>query len=400
MTELNLSTRVKNIQPSATLGMAQAARKLKDTGVDVITLSAGEPDFRTPMAICDVAKLSIEQGRTHYTPIRGTKNMIEAMQEKFYRDQRVSYNSDEVMCTVGAKSAILLALEAVINEGDEVILFSPFWVSYVEQIRLAGGNPVMINCKSTDNFMPNGKNLAKAITKKTKVIILNSPNNPSGGVISEAQLQEIAEVLKNTGIWLISDEIYEKILFDSNKHFSPANISEDMRNRTIVISGASKGYAMTGWRVGVVAGDQLIISAMSKLQGQNTTCLPEFIQDATAYALRENNVVKNEIERMVNAYKERRELAMQLFLDLSLVKIFKPQGAFYIWADFSHYMGKIIREKLVKDDMDLATRLLKEAHVACVPGTSFGGHGFLRMSIASSKQDIETAFYRIKNWLT
>jgi aspartate aminotransferase len=395
----SLSKRVSELRPSATLAMAQAARELKAAGIDVMTLSAGEPDFNTPKAICEVAKAAIDAGKHHYSPICGNNTLISAMREKFERDQHVGYNADEVMATVGAKSAILLALNALINEGDEVILCAPYWVSYEAQVELAGGRVVIVQCSLEDNFMPTKEALKKAITPKTKALILNSPNNPSGAVISKEQLEGIAEVLHTTGIWLISDEIYERLLFDGAEHISPARLSPDMRERTIVISGASKAYAMTGWRLGVVAGHKKIIAAMAKLQGQETTCLPEFIQEAGAFAFRENADVKLALQSMLKAYTNRRDRALEIFKEMPGVSAYKPQGAFYIWADFNAYVGKEIRKKLVKDDIDLAERILREAHVATVPGGPFGGGGYLRLSIASSYEDIEKALFRIRDWL-
>ncbi len=395
MLELSISKRVVNMKPSATLGMAQAARELAAAGVDVKILSAGEPDFDTPEAISAVAKKSIDEGKVHYVPVPGTKNMISAMQEKFLRDQGVSYKADQVMCTVGAKSAILMALDALINEGDEVIIFAPYWVSYAEQVRLSGGIPVEVVCLVENNFMPTKDQLLKAMSKKTKAILLNSPNNPSGGVISLEQLKGIAEALKDTPIWVISDEIYEKLLFDGHKHYSPAALNADMQERTIVISGASKGYAMTGWRVGVVAGNSKIISAMIKLQGQQTTCLPEFIQDAAAFALRENKEVQEAMSTMLQAYTERRDACLKRLEAIPVLKTFKPQGAFYLWVDFS----RAVAQKGLKDDVELATALLKEAHVATVPGGPFGMPGFIRMSIASAQKEILDALDRIDTWL-
>jgi aspartate aminotransferase len=399
MAKLVLNNRVKNMEASATLGMAQAARELAAQGVDVAMLSTGEPDFATAQIICDVAKHSLDQGHTHYVPVRGTKSMISAMQEKFLRDQKVCYAADEVMCTVGGKSAIWLALQTLINEGDEVIICAPFWVSYKEQIRLAGGVPIVINCKAEHDFMPSGAEISSAISKKTKAIILNSPNNPSGGVISRAQLESIAQVLHGTDIFLISDEIYEKLLFDNNEHISPASLNADMRERTIVISGVAKAYAMTGWRVGVVASVKPVICAMEKLQGQDTTCLPEFIQDAAAFALRENDAVKAVIGHMLDAYVKRREFGLLLFSSWPKVNVFKPKGAFYLWVDFSAYMGTAIKGKKILDDIDFATRMLKEAHVSSVPGTPFGAPGFVRFSIASAQSTIEEAYHRINAWL-
>jgi aspartate aminotransferase len=394
MTDLLISKRVKSMVPSATLAMAQAARDLAEQGVDVATLSAGEPDFATPRAISEIGKRAIDEGKTHYEPVRGNKLIISALQEKFLRDQKLSYGADEVMCTVGAKSALMMALTAIIEPGDEVILLAPYWVSYKEQVNLLGGVPVIIGTKAQNGFMPTKEELQKAISSKTKALILNSPNNPSGGVISSLQLKELGEVLNNTSIWLISDEIYEKILFDGAKHYSPAALNADMRERTVVISGASKGYAMTGWRVGFVAGNKAIIKAMGNLQGQETTCLPGFVQEAAAFALRENSEIKQEIENMRAAYAERRALFLELFKKLKLVTIFDSKGAFYIWADFNAYIGTKF-----KDDIDLATRMLKEAHVASVPGTPFGTPGFIRFSIASSSLEIEKACTRIAAWL-
>lgn len=397
---LEISERVRTMKPSATLGMAQAARELAALGVDVVVMSAGEPDFAAPRVVCDVLNEALKQGKTHYAPVRGSKIMISAMQEKFQRDQKIAYDADQVMCTVGAKAAILMALEAVVNHGDEVIIFAPFWVSYAEQVRLAGGEPVIVSCAREHDFMPTGEDLRRAITPKTKAIILNSPNNPSGGVISKAHLEELASVLQNTAIWVISDEIYEKLLYNSYEHFSPASISDHMRERTIVISGASKAYAMTGFRVGVVAGSKPIIAAMEKLQGQQTTCLPEFIQEAAAFALRENPAMRAEMDMMIAAYKERNDLAIKLFTNIPHVDVYRSKGAFYLWADFSAYVGKEVHGQVIADDIDLATRMLREAHVASVPGTPFGGPGFIRFSIASSAHDIERAAARIHGWLT
>lgn len=395
MTELIISQRVKNMVPSATLGMAQAARELSQAGIDVKVLSAGEPDFDTPSVISEIAKASIDAGKVHYVPVCGTKNMVSALQEKFLRDQGVHYGADQVMCTVGAKSAILMALDSVVNEGDEVIVFAPYWVSYVEQVRLSGGVPVVVSCRAENNFMPTGQELQQAITKKTRAIILNSPNNPSGGVISLEQLKQLADVLSGSGIWVISDEIYEKLLFDGQKHYSPASINADMLNRTIVISGASKGYAMTGWRVGVVGGNRDIISAMIKLQGQQTTCLPEFIQDAAAFAFRESEPVRQAMKKMSDAYLTRRDACLERFKAMPEIEVFKPQGAFYIWANYS----RIIARKKLKDDVELATQFLREAHVATVPGGPFGCSGFVRMSIASSMNEINEALDRIEKWI-
>lgn len=399
MAHLILNERVVNMEASATLAMAQAARDLAASGIDVANLSTGEPDFPTPAIIREIAKKTLDQGKTHYVPVRGIKPMIEAMQKKFLRDQKVSYAPDEVMCTVGGKSAIWLALLALVNPGDEVIICAPFWVSYKEQIRLLGGVPKIVQCHAHNNFMPDAHDIARAINKKTKAIIINSPNNPSGGVISQSQLESLAEALRGTDVFLLSDEIYERLLFDGHQHISPASLNADMRERTIVISGVSKAYAMTGFRVGVVAGIKPLIAAMEKLQGQDTTCLPEFIQASAAFALLESEPVQAEIDRMLISYTERRDFGLSLFSRWPKVQVFKPQGAFYLWVDFSAYMGHSIGQQKLNDDVDLATRMLKEAHVSSVPGSSFGAPGYLRFSIASAKDTIEKAYQRVDGWL-
>lgn len=395
-----ISDRMKHMKPSATLGMAQAARDLQAKGIDVIALSAGEPDFPTPKAICEVAKRAIDEGKTHYVPVKGIKAIETALITKFLRDQKVRYQADEVMCTVGGKAAIMMALEAIINPGDEVIVCAPYWVSYPVQVELCGGVVRVVHCRAEHNYLPDGEDIRRAITKKTKAVIVNSPNNPTGGVFSKAQVSSIADAVRGTNILVISDEIYEKMLVPGIEHFSPAAVSDDMRERTVVITGASKGYAMTGWRVGFVAGPKAIVKAMIDLQGQTTTCLPEFIQDAAAFALLENDAVLAGIATMNHAYEERRQVALRILAKLPEVSVFASQGAFYIWADFSQVIKrKNASGKPIADDVELATVMLQEAHVACVAGSPFGAPGFLRMSIASSTKDIETAFGRIVHWV-
>lgn len=399
MSTLSLSKLLSNAKPSATLAMAQSARDLQNRGLDIAVMSAGEPDLPTPPYIYEKAIEAIKNGKTHYSPVRGNPHMIEAMKEKFARDQKVSYETSEVMCTVGAKSAIMMALKAIVNPRDEVIIFAPYWVSYYEQVLLAQGIPVVVNCQKENEFMPTKKDILQAVTPNTKAIILNSPNNPTGAVISKNCLIDLADILHDTSIWVISDEIYEKLLFDNEVHYSPASLSSDMKERTIVISGVSKAYAMTGWRVGVVAANKEVIKAMAVLQGQETTCLPDFIQEAASYALLEDNKVKEFIKEAVSSYKERRDLGLELASQIPHIDIFKPKGAFYLWIDFSYYIGKAIKERKIKDDMDLSMRILNEAHVALVAGTPFGGKNYLRLSTASSSSDIQKCFSRLQNWL-
>ncbi len=399
MANLSLHPRVLQLSPSATLQMQAKAKALKDQGVSVVVLSAGEPDFETPKVIVEVAKLALDKGVSRYTAVRGSDELIKAMQLKFKRDQKVHYGPLQVLSTVGAKSAIAMALESVAGPGDEVIILAPFWVSYPEQVRLTGAKPVIVSASQKQNYVPTAEMIKSAITPRTKAIILNSPNNPTGAVFSEQVLREIMEVLVGTSIWVISDEIYEHLVFDGEKHVSPASFSADAYARTLVISGASKGYAMTGWRVGVVGGPLPLVDAMVKLQQQRYSCIASISQAAAAYALQETPELCVEIENMRLAYQARRDEVMHLMKELPHVKCIKPKGAFYAFLDFSEWMGKMHRGSLIENDEILALRLLSEAHVAVVSGTAFGAPGCVRLSIASSMPDIREGMKRIQNWL-
>jgi len=282
MATLRLHERVLKLQPSATLAMAAKAKALKDQGVQVVSLSAGEPDFATPKSIVDAAREALTTDVGHYSPVRGADALVKSICHKFKRDQKLHYEPNQVLATVGAKPAVAMAIESIAGPGDEVIVFAPYWVSYPEQIRLVGAKPVVVEAGASHGYLPTSAALRAAITPRTKAVIINSPNNPSGAVYPESLLRELMDVVKNTQIWVISDEIYEHLVFDDAKHVSPASFSEDAYSRTLVISGASKGYAMTGWRIGFAGGPKELIDAMVKLQGQRDTCLPGITQAASS----------------------------------------------------------------------------------------------------------------------
>ena len=399
MKNLKLSERVKNLSLSATLEMQSKAKKLKDEGVSIVALSAGESDFETPRPIVEAAKLALDKGVSRYTAVRGSDELIKAMQLKFKRDQKVSYDAKQVLSTVGAKAAIILALESIVGPGDEVIVLAPYWVSYPEQVKLAGATPVIVSASAAEGYIPSAQKIKAAITLKTKAIIINSPNNPTGVVFDEKVLREIMDVVAGTSIWVISDEIYEHLTFDGLKHISPAALSKDAYERTLVISGTSKNYAMTGWRVGVVGGPQHLVDAMVKLQQQRYSCIAAISQAAAAYALTEPEELKSYIEEMRSAYEERRNMLMEILPQLKKVSCVRPEGAFYGFLDFSAWIGQNHRGALIKNDEELALRLLSEAHVALVSGTAFGASGCLRLSIASSAENIREGLKRISNWL-
>jgi aspartate aminotransferase len=396
---LSLSERVSKISPSATLQMKARTKALKDQGVNVIGLSAGEPDFETPDAIVRVAHEALEKGVSRYTATRGTDELIAAMQLKFARDQKVKYDPSQVLSTLGAKCAISMALDALVGPGDEVIVLAPYWVSYTDQVRLSGAEPIIVTATAEEGYLPSAKAIKAALTPRTKALILNSPNNPSGMVYPEKLLREIMQVLEGSDVWVISDEIYEHLVFDDMKHVSPASFSPDALARTIVVCGASKGYAMTGWRAGFVGGPKEAVAAIVKLQEQRYTCIPAITQAASAYALLEDAGLKVEIEKMRLAYQTRRDGAVKILAGLPHIRYVKPNSAFYIMLDLSFVIGTVHRGTLIKNDDELALRLLSEAHVAVVAGTPFGVPGSVRLSLASSMEDIAEGIKRIADFV-
>lgn len=384
-----LSKLVLGLKPSATVAMATKAREMKAAGIDVISMTAGEPDFPTPKPILDHATQAVSDPAFHkYTSIPGHPDLIEAMRFKFKRDQGLELEKDQVMASVGGKSALAFALQAMCGPGDEVILFNPCWVSYAEQVYLAGATPVFVQSSASSGYVPSLEDFKQAISPKTKVVMLNTPNNPSGAMFPESFLKSMMDELQGTGIWLISDEIYEHLVFDDNKHTSPVSFGEDARSRTLVISGVAKSYAMTGWRLGVSAGPKEIIKAMCKIQSQVYTCPAGISQAAGAFAMREPEALKPMLQQMKAAYQERRDALCDAVAKDDRFSIFKAQGAFYGLLNVSALCGQ--------DDVGFANRLLEEKHVAVVPGTPFGAPGSVRLSLASSMDDILTGWERIR----
>lgn len=379
---MRLSDRVIQLAPSATLGMKARAKALTDQGIRIVSLSAGEPDFETPACIVRAAHEALDKGVSRYTPVRGSDALVGAMRDKFKRDQGVSYTPAQVLSSVGAKASISLAIDACLQPGDEAIILKPYWVSYPELVKLAGATPVFA--------LPSIESIQQAISPKTRAILLNSPNNPDGSVYSEAFIRDLMRLLESSEIWVISDEIYEHLVFDSVKHVSPASLSQDAYHRTVVISGVSKGYAMTGWRVGIAGGPEPILSAMTKLQEQRFTCIPAICQAAATYALQEPEELRLEIEKMRAAYQLRRDRFLEALANIPGVSCATPRGAFYAMVDFS---------QIYPNDLELADRLLSEAHVATVAGTPFGAPGFLRIGLASSLDEILLGVQKIGEFL-
>ena len=393
--ENNLSERIKKLATSQTLAMAAKARELKSQGKDVIGLSLGEPDFNTPEFIKNAAIKAIQDDYNSYTPVDGYVELKKAIIKKFERDNKLTYDLSQIVVSTGAKQSLSNIAASLINPGDEVILPCPYWVSYSDIIKLNGGIPIEVKTSISSDFKMSGEDLKKAITSKTKMLWFSSPCNPSGSVYSHSELKEISEVLMDhPEIYVVSDEIYEHINF-SGGHSSIATFG-DMYDRTITVNGVSKAFAMTGWRIGYIGGPEWVARACNKMQGQVTSGANCIAQRAVITALQEN---PSKIQYMVDKFKERRDLILELLNDIEGFKCNKPEGAFYVFPDVSHYFGKTINGVTINNASEMSMFLLEEALVATVTGDAFGDPNCIRISYAASIDQLTEAVSRIKNIL-
>lgn len=391
-----LSDRIEAIEESATLAMAAKAREFKSRGIDVISLSLGEPDFKTPQHICEAAKKAIDDGKYFaYPPVAGYQDLREAIAAKYQKENNVPYKAENIVVSNGAKQSIANAMLALINAGDEVVVFSPYWVSYDALVRLAEGVPVVIRGGIENDFKVTAQQLEAAITPKTKAIIFSSPCNPTGSVFSKKELEAIAQVvLKHEGLIVIADEIYEHINF-TGERVSIASFP-GMFDRTITVNGFAKGFAMTGWRVGYIAAPKWIADGCNKVQGQVTSANCSIAQRAALAAIAGDITPTN---NMVEEYRKRREIVHGLLKEIPGIKSNYPQGAFYFFPDVSHYYGKSDGTSAIKNGDDLCLFLLEKAHVSLVPGGAFGDENCVRLSYAASEKDLREALKRIKEAL-
>ena len=388
-----LTDKVNNLSASATLAMAAKARELRSKGVDVIGLSLGEPDFNIPEFIKEAAVKAINDNYNSYTPVDGYVDLKKAISRKFSRDNNLNYSASQIVVSTGAKQSIANVIEAMINPGDEVILLAPFWVSYSAMIEICGGIPVIVKSDITSNFKVTASKIKDNITSKTKMIIVNSPNNPSGSVYNEHELRQIGKMLMDyPKIFVLSDEIYEHINYGV-KHFSFASIPE-MYDRTITVNGVAKAFAMTGWRIGYLGAPEWLAKACTKLQGQSTSGANCIAQKATIAALDAN---VNQIKYMIDEFSERRELIIDLLSEIKGFKLNNPDGAFYIFPDISYFFGKTINGFEIKNSTDFSLFILEKAHVATVTGEAFGSPNNIRISYAASRENIKKAVDRIKS---
>jgi aspartate aminotransferase len=390
-----LSDRVTRLEESATIAMARLSRELTEQGHDIISLSLGEPDFVTPKNICEAAKKAIDDGITHYPPISGYRDLREAIARKFKRDNNLDFTYDQIVVSTGAKQSIANTVLCLINPGDEVIIPAPYWVSYAQIIELAGGKPVFVHAGVTTDFKPTAKQIEAAITPKTKMLIYSSPCNPTGSMYSKEELKAIADVIApHKQIYVVSDEIYEHIAFEF-KHESIAQF-DILKDRVIVVNGVSKGFAMTGWRIGYIGAPLEIAKACDKIQGQFTSGASSIAQRATLEAV---NTDWKQYEFMRESFKIRRDLVLGLLKDIPGLLFNKPHGAFYIFPDVSSYFGKSYDGTTIHSATDLCMYLLSDAKVSVVTGEAFGDNQCIRLSYATSDEKLKEAIKRIKESL-
>jgi Aspartate/tyrosine/aromatic aminotransferase len=387
-----LSDRIKSLSVSQTLAMAQKSRELKAKGLDIISLSLGEPDFNTPDYIKDAAKKAIDDNYSKYPPVPGYNDLREAISKKFREENGINYTPDQIVVSAGGKHSLINVILSIVNPGEEVIILAPYWVSYYDQIILAGGKPVIVEATLDNDFKVSPEQLEVVITAKTRLIIFNSPSNPTGMVYTREEMEGIAKVVKkHEGLFIISDEIYEHILF-KGEHVSMASFA-DIYDRVITVNGVSKGYAMTGWRIGYIGAPVWIAKAVDKLQGQFTSGVCSIAQRAALAAISEDDGSRG---KMRDAFLRRRDLICKLLKDIKGMKVGVPQGAFYVMPDISWYFGKSDGTTLIKTSDDLNLYLLDKAQVALVGGEAFGAPNYIRISYATSDELLVEAVKRMK----
>jgi len=390
---MKLAARADKLRPSATLAITAKAKALKAQGIDIVGFGAGEPDFDTPENIKEEAIRAIKEGFTKYTAVGGIDELKNAIIHRLREDHALEYEKSEIIVSCGAKHTLYNLSQVLFEEGDEVIIPAPYWVSYPEQVVLAGGAPVIIETEEENGFKIDPDRLKKLITPRTKVLILNYPSNPTGATYTEGELREIVNVAMNAGLLIISDEIYEKILYDGLAHIPVAKLGDDVKKSTILVNGVSKSYSMTGWRIGFAAGDKRIISAMNNLQGQSTSNPTSISQIAAIEAFQGP---QDEVERMAKEFEKRKNYIVKRLNEIPGFRCFNPQGAFYAFPNVSEFFGKRYKGKEIRNSIDFTEFLLEEAKVAVVPGAEFGADGYIRISYATSMEEIKKGVDRIE----
>lgn len=388
----DLSIKNLAIEESMTLAITAKAKQLKDSGVNIVSFGAGEPDFNTPKNIRDFAIARIEKGGNGYTEASGLLDLKKAVCQKLYTDNGLSYSPKQIVVSSGAKHSLFNALQTICNPGDEVIIPSPYWVSYYELTKMADAVPVLVEAEASNSFKVTVAQLESAVTDKTKGLLINSPNNPTGAVYTEEELREIGAFATKHDLYIISDEIYEKLVY-GEKHVSIASLSQDLYDRTIVVNGLSKAYAMTGWRIGYTASSVNIANVMANIQSHATSNPNTIAQYAGIEAL---NGDQSTIEEMRKAFELRKDYMVKAISEIPNVSCVEPKGAFYVMVNISHYKGKMVDDVMIKDSLDFAAVLIEKANIAVIPGIAFGVDDYIRLSYATSMENIVEGLGRLK----
>lgn len=391
---MKLASRVINLKPSATLSITAKAKSLKEQGIDVIGFGAGEPDFDTPENIKDAAIRSINDGFTKYTVVGGINELKEAIIYRINEDHGVKYSPEEIIVSSGAKHSLYNLTQALFEEGDEVIIPSPYWVTYPDQISLTGATPVILETTQEQQFKITPADLKRVMNEKTRAVILNFPSNPTGSTYTRGELEELVKTAIDNGLIIISDEIYEKIIYNGQSHTSIPSLGEDARNSTILVNGVSKSYSMTGWRIGYTAGNREVISAMAKLQGQSTSNPVSISQIAAVEAL---TGPQEELKRRVREFEKRKNYIVKRLNAIRGFSCYDPQGAFYVFPEISGFFGKEYEGGTISGSLDFTAFLLEQARVAVVPGIAFGMDNHIRISYATSMDNIKEGMNRIED---
>ncbi len=394
---MSISKRAGQIAPSITLEITAKAKKMKADGISVIGFGAGEPDFNTPDFIIEAAKKALDIGFTKYTPASGTVELKKAIVDKFKNDNGLTYKPEQIVISSGAKSSLFHVIEALVDDGDEVIVPSPYWLTYPELVKLAGGECVYVPCSKENGFLMTADQLKNAITDKTKCLILNSPSNPTGAVYSLEQLKEIAKVCEEKGIYVISDEIYEKLIYNGKVHYSIASISDYMYDHTVIVNGMSKTYSMTGWRIGYIAAPLAIAKAVSSMQSHTTSNANSIAQYASVTALTDIKGAEF-VSKMQAVFDERRKFMVETLKNIPSIVCVEPDGAFYVFVDVSKLYGKAFNGKVINGSLDFADCALEKG-IALIPGVAFGDDNCIRLSYAISIEDIKEGLSRLNEFI-
>ncbi|MHB8170076.1 MAG: pyridoxal phosphate-dependent aminotransferase [Thermincolia bacterium] len=393
---MELAKRARQISPSPTLAIDAQAKKMQVDGMDVISFGVGEPDFDTPEHIKAAAIEALNSGFTKYTAVAGIDGLKDAIIRKFKEDNQLEYQPNQIVVSSGAKHSLYNTIQVLCDEGDEVILPAPYWVSYIEQIKLAGGIPKIVEAKESNGFKLTADELHQAINPKTKLLILNSPSNPTGAVYTREELAALGQVIEEHDLWVISDEIYEKLVYDGLNHVSIASLSPKLKDLTVVINGVSKAYSMTGWRIGYLAAPPAVAKAITDLQSHSTSNPTSFAQKASIAALLGD---QEPLDLMVKEFVKRRDYMLERLNSMNGVSCNKPGGAFYLYPNISSFFGKSLGDKEINNSTDLAEALLAEACIAVVPGIAFGNEENIRISYANSKEKIKEGMDRMERTL-